>query len=527
MAASTLSILLGLFLCQSPVSARQDAGQSMNQGATDSLWKTTDLPESALWRYGASDRETVAVGIHALKFSHDGKWLAARDRRQQMRILNLKDQSLQSIAPSRHVLDFDFSPDDKFIITGDRKGSHLWKVADGKLDRDLMEHPGFRVASDTDLNQLIIFSKGKRTVFSWPLPSSFETWRSKLSGNTILPLGVSLEGRFSVMSNGTKVEIVDHELGSVVPFPQKGVPKKVTLSPDGNLIADVSYGDTQLSVWDRRNTDKYRYLLPHKERVVAAVFSKDNRFLYSSNWKNEITIWDMVTQEPIHVATGHSERIYGLDSSHQLLCLASGASGSTDRSIIYWNFRDQIFPEVEVAEIAINFSIDDIWRPLASDDATISLGATNQLYRHCVLNPSLASQIIEKARVVRQDDNRIVTQLVQELNAPNFQVRENASQKLLERLDEFRPQLQSFWESETCPSETKWRLRDILNTAIDLPRIDTPSGRRDHRLVLALELAGNDQAKAALRLFAQHHANPNIVAIASDAIIRLEKEQPE
>ena len=77
----------------------------------------------------------------------------------------------------------------------------------------------------------------------------------------------------------------------------------------------------------------------------------------------------------------------------------------------------------------------------------------------------------------------------------------------------------------TSSQEAKWRINRILRTDRLRPEILTVSGRRGHRIILALELCGTAAAADALELVSKHSSNQNLVNLAKDAI-RRSKDDP-
>jgi len=287
-----------------------------------------------------------------------------------------------------------------------------------------------------------------------------------------------------------------------------------------NLLADVNYGDSKLKVFDLRNPKKYSYELLDKRRVVTAAFSNDSRFLYTSNYDNSIVVWDLVTMQAVHRAAGHGARIYSLAANpNRLLSLASGASGSTDRSVLYWDFRDRIFPPIENVADSNDFEFDRVWLELASDDAAVSLAATNEFFRAMENDPEIMTQLTQWLGIDQDTGDDQAADLVLDLDDPRYAVREKATVALKSMVERIRPMLES--QLENSSQEAKWRINRILDHDRLKPVIATASGRRSHRIILALELCGNDAAVDTLQMIGTKSANQSMVGMANAAIERL------
>ena len=507
--------MLCLF-CASDRGLQAQEKNSSGDTAKVNLWNTENLPPSAVWRYGATDRNPEAIGVYGLKFSSDGNLLALRDRRQNIRVLNLAQEQLQAIIPTQNVLDMAFSPDDKFVISGNRRTTQIWDVTDGSLARNIQK-PGFKIASSKKSSRFTIIGKGTVHRYLWPLPTKPQSIKSALSGTTILPAGISPDGEIAVFHNGRECELLKANSGIPIVPTLKTVPKRVIISPDRNHLAEIKHGSQSLQLFDLRNVEKYRYSLKAERRIVTSAFSNDSRFLFTSNYDNRIIIWDLVTMQTVDRLEGHNARVYTLAGPPQLCCVASGASGSSDRSVIFWDFRDRLFPEIEDHG---DFLFDPVWNDLGSNDPKVSLAATNQLYRALQRDSSAMDELLDRT-VVSGNGKELAEQLIKDLDDPKYRVREKATLMLKQIANQIRPLLEQ--QLENGSQEAKWRIEKVLRTDRLKPNISTTVGRREHRIVLALELLGNAKAIKALDLLAQSTSRKNLAAQARDAVDRLGK----
>ncbi len=513
-----LILILGLLSSIGQNSLGQEEKTPVKTPAAKGLWSTENLPRSAVWRYGATDRNPEAIGVYALCFSSDGNLLAARDRRQNIRLLNIKQEILQTIIPTQNVLDLTFSPDDKFVVSGNRRATQLWNVEDGTMAREVKQ-PGFKLARSLDPPQLVVIGKGTVHQYRWPLPSKPTVKKSTLVGRIILPAGVSDDGRITVFQNGGSVEVLDNEKNERIDPSPNVVPKRALVSPNLNLLAELNYGDATLKLFDLRNAKKYSYALSDKRRVVTAAFSKDSRFLFSSNYDNSIVVWDLVTMKAIDRIEGHTARIYALATPPQLFCLASGASGSSDRSVIFWDLRDRLFPAIEDDG---DFLFDRVWNQLGSDDPKVSLAATNQLYRALQRDELLMDVLADRIGLNSNEGEALANQWIEDLDARKYLVRERATAMLKAMVDKIRPLLER--KLEDGSQEAKWRIQNVLRVEQLRPGILTAAGRREHRVVLALELLGNSAALEMLERLSQSVTYRNMVEDAKAALGRLRSE---
>ena len=481
--------------------------------ATDSLWQTEDLPRDAVFRYGSNNRNPSAIGIYVLRFSRDGTLLAARDRRNSIRVLDLEKRKLAAVVPTQTSLDYLVSPDNRYVISADRKQTRFWSIADSEIVREIPK-PGHKLALSANPDELVIVGKGVVSRFPLPMPSKPKDVLTKLGGSSILPAGVSTDGGIAIFHNGRTVELLNTNTGEQIePVPQV-VPRRAIVSPNGNLLGQVNYGDSRLNIYDLRNAKKYQYVLEDKRRVVTAVFSSDSRFLYTSNYDNSIVIWDLVTMQQVDRVVGHESRVFALaPAPKKLLCLASGSAGS-DRSVIFWNFRDRLFPPIEDPE-KIDFS--SVWEQLGSNDVKLSLDATNRLYRGLENGSDAWQQLADRLGLLNRRDDELTNQLLKVLDDQKYEVREKATTMLKEMAERIRPLLEQ--KLVDGSQEAKWRINKILRMDRDKPVISAASGRRKHRVVLALDLLGNARADRVLKAIVEA-SDPTMRELAKSVLVR-------
>ncbi|QEG21349.1 WD40 repeat domain-containing protein [Mariniblastus fucicola] len=485
--------------------------------AADPLWATENLPTGAVFRYGAIDRNPAAIGIFELKFSPDGKLIAARDRRQNIRILDIELQERIALLPTQISRDFQFSPDNKFVVLATQSGTQIWSLAEQEKVRDVGQ-AGYKLAFASDPQQLVVASKGGVYRNPWPLPSTPAFVQSGLEGRASLPAGISQDGRMVAFQDGGRLEILDTVSGATIDPPRNVVPRQVRFSPNGYLMADMKYGESKLKIFDLRDTKKYQYVLSDKRRIVNAVFSNDSRFLYTSNYDNSIVIWDMVTMKQVERIEAHGSRIYALAASpNRLLSLASGAAGPTDRSVILWDFLDRIFPPIESVDA---IDLDVAWVDLKSNDPKVSLSATNQFFHALQHEPRATTGLIATGLGLESvGDNEVAKKLIRDLDARQYKVRENATTMLTLMVEQARPLLER--RVADSSQESKWRIQKILRVDRKKPSISTGEGRREHRIVLALELDGSADSIKLLEEIVAKSSNFNLVEISKQAIDRL------
>ena len=114
----------------------------------------------------------------------------------------------------------------------------------------------------------------------------------------------------------------------------------VTFSPDGGLLATGSKGGVRLwRVEDREGGELHQVgagIAPPDD-VFQLRFSPDGRRLAVADDAGSLTLWDVATQELLHVLRGHTDQVRGVawhpDGEHVV-------SASADRTVRVWSVAD-------------------------------------------------------------------------------------------------------------------------------------------------------------------------------------------
>ena len=477
------------------------------------LW-ANDLPAGAIARYGATDRNPEAVGVMGLSYSNGGELLAIQDQRQQIRILNLKTRELVAVLPTETHRDFVFSADDKSIVVGERKSIHVWDIESEKHVRKI-DQSGYHIAFNRDGDEFTAVSPGEVNQYRWPLPSKPKQFLTTLTSGTIYPVGLSPDGRFALFHNGRQGELLDTKTGRPVRGSAGMICRNSAFSKDSTQLVVFNQGLQTMTYYDLRNAKHYNTKIADRRRFNTATFSSDGRFLYTGNYNNEIVIWDLLTKTVMDRMIGHSSRVNSIAADRGLLQFASGASAIGDRSVIFWDLKQRFFPD---AEMIGELDWDALWNDLGSDELKRSLDATQRLYQTMRQDPNIFATLESKLDLVEASGD--IDALLRQLDDEKFSTREEATRKLRLMVSEIRPQLEKFIENSS--QESKWRILKMLRGGVGKPSSSSVEGRRDARIVLALELCGDERSMETLRRIANFSSSSNAISEANAAILRLD-----
>ena len=493
---------------------QEDTETAEAEDPNSELWANDPLPAGAIARYGATDRNPAAIGVMGLSYSNGGELLAIQDQRQQIRILNLKTRKLVAVLPTETHRDFVFSADDKLIVVGKRKSIHVWDIESQKHVREI-DQSGYHIAFNRDGDQLTAVSPGEVNQYRWPLPSEPKHFQTTLTSGTIYPVGLSPDGRFALFHNGRQGELFDTKTGRPVQGSAEMICRNLAFSEDSTQLVTFNQGLQTMTYYDLRSAKRYSKRIADRRRFNTATFSSDGRFLYTGNYNNEIVIWDLLTKTVVDRIVGHSSRVNSIAAEPGgLLRFASGASAIGDRSVIFWDLKQRFFPD---AEMIGELDWDALWSYLGSDKMKRSLDATQRLYQTMRQDPNVFGELESKLNLVEGGGD--IDELLRQLDDEKFLNREEATRKLSLMLSEIRPQLEEYLESGS--QEAKWRIRKMLLSGVGKPTSSTAEGRRGARIVLALELCGNERSVKTLRRIANFSSSTSAISEANAAIQRL------
>ncbi len=113
--------------------------------------------------------------------------------------------------------------------------------------------------------------------------------------------------------------------------------RSVAFSPNGQyLVSASSDWGNNIKLWDVSTGKEVRTLTGHETTVWSVAFSPDGQYVVSGGsecMKNSIKLWDVATGKEIHTLTGHELEVYSLAFSPDGQYVVSG---SEDNTIKLW-----------------------------------------------------------------------------------------------------------------------------------------------------------------------------------------------
>jgi WD40 repeat protein len=189
------------------------------------------------------------------------------------------------------------SPDDRFLVTADRKGAvKVWDLASWKAVGSLAGH--------TDEVQRAVFSRDGRTLATCSKDRSIRLWdvatwkpAGCLSGihqMTVTSVAFSPDGAL-LASCGRDRRIVLWELprGRAVRSwaAHQDVIHDIAFAPDGHTLGSIG-NDNCARLWDLASRTE-RARLPAAYDLLTLAFSPDGRTLAAGGYGNNVKLWDL------------------------------------------------------------------------------------------------------------------------------------------------------------------------------------------------------------------------------------------
>jgi WD40 repeat protein/serine/threonine protein kinase len=298
---------------------------------------------------GRSGQELQQVEIRpadvtSLCFSPDGRRLAvAAWTAKSVKIYSWNGENLDPIQTLEHqkpVGMVAYSPDGKFLASGDATGFKLWNAETLEEIR----------AIATPAEQVAFAPDNRTLIAAWTTgpPSAVHTFTrwDVVQGQELSPLVVevsahrdyatfclSRDGKalfVAPSSKATYVRTIETATGKEL-FPRQGhtAPlNAVAIGPDGRTLASAGE-DGAVMVWNLATGRMVHTLSAHTDEVFGLTFSRDGNLLASGSGDGTIVLWDVDKGTEVRRLKGHSRSYSRIWFSPDGRTLAAGAENGT------------------------------------------------------------------------------------------------------------------------------------------------------------------------------------------------------
>jgi WD40 repeat protein len=434
--------------------------------------------------------------VHALALSPDGKLLASGGADGKVRLwdpVNLKE--LRRLKGHEDgTLAVAFSPDGKVLASGGRDAKvRLWAATGEKLaETDKPRVTVCAVAFSPDGKWLACGDKAAVGVFGGGQPGRVYLWRlaEKLSDG----LGKPRHAR---------------EAGGDV--------WAVAFSPDGKTVATGGMRDG-VFLWDAEAGKELRRLKVGENVYVSSLaFSPDGKLLLcgvtgGDSWvrpdcRGLVQVWEMASGKQVRTVEGSGAAVWSVTA------FADGrrfATGGADGTALVYDLTT--LPRAR----AKPGKPEALWADLASPDPGEAYAAVWEL----AAAPADAVALVKERVADAEKRAASVDKKIADLDSDTFSVREKATTELAELGEVAEAALQKALKNPTS-AEAKRRLRALLDK-LEQPE-PGPERLRWLRVVAALEMAGDKEARSVLEAVAKGPLGEVLARDAKGALERLEK----
>jgi RNA polymerase sigma factor (sigma-70 family) len=478
-----------------------------------------------------------------------------------------------------HVYKTSITPDGRTVVTASGPDLYLWDIATGRLRKRLQGHHDY-------INGLELIDGGRKAVTSayqdgslrvWDLVAEKEAYRIESDDKANILQAVSPDGKTIAVGGSNSLTVLydvhtgkdiqklegygtfndygaafspdgrklvvwysednmvylwDLATGKKIrgfrfidgdppnPDPPAGGGRPVyfaAVSPDGRLIAFGSQSRF-FEVRDLATGDVLYRETKLPDGVCPIAFSPDSRTLAWSGWWGDpsVHLVEIATGKDRRRFTGHTGRVLSLSTSADGTKLISG---SADTTALVWDLTGKSSAAEDRGKPLSAKEIEAGWEDLAKDD---SARAFDTILRFSAASREPIAFFRHSIKPVPAADEKRLERLIADLDAEEFEVRENASQEL-ERLaegavDACRKAL------EAKPSaESRRRLERLLSKQVH--ELGRPSAER-LRVLRALEIlerAGTAVARQLLEELSKGAPGAGITREAKACLARIER----
>jgi WD40 repeat protein/tRNA A-37 threonylcarbamoyl transferase component Bud32 len=327
--------------------------------------------------------------VASLCFSPDGRRLAAAAwNAGSVIIFGWNGENLdliRTLENEKLVGTVMYSPDGKFLASGDQAGFKIWNAETWKVIR----------AVATPAQQLAFAPDSRTLIAAWTVgpPSAVHTFTrwDVVKGQELSPLvvEVSPNREYAIFCLGrdgkslfvapagkaTNVRAFETATGKEL-FPRQGhmAPlNAVAINPDGRTLASAGE-DRTVKVWDLPTGRVVHTLTAHTEEVFGLAFSRDGNLLASGSLDGTIVLWDVDRGAEVRRFKGHSHSYSRIWFSPDGRTLAAGSEvGTVKRWDVGSGKEDKALPGHAGSVRCVAFSPDGTQLASGGEDMTVRL----------------------------------------------------------------------------------------------------------------------------------------------------------
>lgn len=448
-------------------------GKSIAAGSNDStiyLWDPATQKEQKQIK-GMQQRVTAVL------ITPDGKSLVAGSQLGMVSVWDLPQQQQRMASHSGRgsAMALALSPDGQNLVSGgeDRR-MFVREVATGRFHRIIHGHTG-------KINAISYCSDGRHFA-SAAADKTCRIWDS---------------------TNGQEVRKLD--TNEATGF------QSVAYSPDGKKL--VTGTKDLIQIWDPATGKELAKMPGHKGLVNALAFSKDGKMLASVGEDGDVQVWDPASGRLMRRLGRHNKAANALAFAPDGKTLATGGE---DNQLLIWDVSPRIFLPPKPVDLN-DKELLGLWDTLAGNDFAKASEAVGTMAASKQSIGFLADRL-KKARP--DEDEKVITKLITDLDDDQFAVREKAQAKLELLGPVAGPHVELALKRDVS-LEARRRGERILER-LKTPQL-TPDQQRLQRAVAVLELNNSADSRKILEDLARGAGGAWLALEAQSSLERLKK----
>jgi hypothetical protein len=292
----------------------------------------------------------------------------------------------------------------------------------------------------------------------------------------------------------------------------------LAFAPDGRLLLSGGQ-DNEACLWEVATAKAVRRFPGHKQGVAEVAFAPDGRTVMTAELWETAHLWETLTGREIGRFGKHGGFLWGLAYSPTGRLVAT--SGGDGLAVVWQLARPETANRAPVALTAD--ALARAWGELANADAGRAFDATATL---SAAPPEqtvpFLRQHLRPAAPPRIDAKQL-EQLVAELDARSFQVRERASRELRDLGSRAGPAVRRALANPPSP-EARRRLEALVQRLSDAPI--PPASLQAVRALRVLEEARTPEARKLLEELAPGAPDDVLTQEAATVLARLPRPHP-
>jgi RNA polymerase sigma factor (sigma-70 family) len=291
----------------------------------------------------------------------------------------------------------------------------------------------------------------------------------------------------------------------------------LAFSPDGTRLALAGWSPVgsdpemrgSITVWNVRTGEEVFSQAGFADRFLCVAYSPDGRQVAAGGHDGVLSLWEVATGRERHRFTGHIAPVHDVAFSPDGKFVAAA---SDDAPVYVWDVEGCYGKPPSTVPFS-GEEAENLWQTLNDSNATAAFDAMRHLLNRPVPTAALLRERLKPAPPL---DDKVIRQLLRDLDADDFAVRERAAAELELLADRAAPALRKALDGKPS-EEVKRRVGQLLESTGP----GAPGLRREVRAVEVAERLGTAEARQLLDTWAGGDKDAALTREARAAVERL------